>query len=95
MEAVIDFLFLGSKMTVDSDCSHKTKRRLLLGRKVMTKVDSLIKSRDITLPTKIHTVKSIVLTIQVFVDRVISLLFNSLSRFVIAFLPRKNYLLIS
>ena len=57
VEAVIDFLFLGSKMTVDSDCSHKTKRRLLLGRKDMTKFDSVLKSRDITLPTKVHIVK--------------------------------------
>ena len=57
MEAVIDFLFLGSKMTVDSDCSHKTKRCLLLGRKDMTKLDSVLRSRDITLPTKVHIVK--------------------------------------
>ena len=57
MEAVIEFLFLGSKMTVDSDCSHKTKRCLLLGRKDMTKLDSVLRSRDITLPTKVHIVK--------------------------------------
>ena len=60
MEAVIDFLFLGSKMTVDSDCSHKTKRRLLLGRKAMTNTDSILKSRDITLLTKVHIVKAMV-----------------------------------
>ena len=57
VETVIDFLFLGSKMTVDSDCSHKTKRCLLLGRKDMTKLDSVLRSRDITLPTKVHIVK--------------------------------------
>ena len=64
VETVTDFIFLDSKITAHGDWSHKIKKRLLLGRKVMTKVDSLIKSRDITLPTKIHTVKSIVLTIQ-------------------------------
>ena len=53
METVRDFIFLGSKITADGDCSHEIKRRLLLGRKVMTKVDSTLKSRDITLPTKI------------------------------------------
>ena len=57
MEAVTDFIFLGSKMTVDSDCSHNTKRHLLLGRKDMTKLDSVLKNRDITLPTKVHIVK--------------------------------------
>ena len=58
MEAVIDFIFLGSKITVDSDCSHEIKRRLLLGRKAMTNLDSVFKSRDITLPTKVHIVKA-------------------------------------
>ena len=52
METVSDFIFLGSKVTADDDCSHEIKRRLLLGRKVMTNVDSILKSRDITLPTK-------------------------------------------
>ena len=56
METVRDFIFLGSKITADGDCSHEIKRRLLLGRKVMTNVDSILKSRDITLPTKVHLV---------------------------------------
>ena len=58
METVTDFIFLGSKITVDSDCSHEIKRRLLLGRKDTTNLDSVLKSRDITLLTKIHTVKA-------------------------------------
>ena len=57
-ETVVDFIFLGSKITADSDCSHKIKRRLLLGRKVTTHLDSLLKSRDITLSTKVRLVKS-------------------------------------
>ena len=56
-ETVTDFIFLGSKITADGECSHKIKRRLLLGRKVMTNLDSILKSRDITLPTKVHLVK--------------------------------------
>ena len=60
METVTDFIFLGSKITTDGDCSHETKRRLLLGRKAMTNLDSILKSRDITLPTKICIVKAIV-----------------------------------
>ena len=56
-ETVSDFIFWGSKITVDGDCSHEIKRRLLLGRKVMTNLDSILKSRDITLPTKVHLVK--------------------------------------
>ena len=59
-ETVSDFIFLGSKITADGDCSHEIKRRLLLGRKVMTNLDSIFKSRDITLPTKVHLVKAIV-----------------------------------
>ena len=59
-ETVADFTFLGSKITADGDCSHEIKRRLLLGRKVMANVDSIIKSRDITLPTKVHLVKAMV-----------------------------------
>ena len=59
METVLDFIFLGSKITEDGDCSHEIKRRLLLGRKVMTNLDSIFKSRDITLPTKVHLVKAI------------------------------------
>ena len=60
METVTDFIFLGSKITADGDCSHEVKRRLLLGRKVMTNLDSFLKSRDITLPTKVHLVKAVV-----------------------------------
>ena len=60
MEIVADFIFLGSKITADGDCSHKIKRRLLLGRKAITKLDSVLKSRDITLPTKVDIVKHMV-----------------------------------
>ena len=60
METVADFIFLGSKITEDGDCSHEIKRRLLLGRKVMTNLDSILKSRDITLPTNVHLVKAMV-----------------------------------
>ena len=60
METVTDFIFLDSKITVDVDCRHESKRHLLLGRKVMTNLDSIIKSRGITLPTKIHLVKAMV-----------------------------------
>ena len=60
MEIVTDFIFLGSKITADGDCSHEIKRRLLLGRKVMTNLDSILKSRDITLPAKVHLVKAMV-----------------------------------
>ena len=59
-ETVADFIFLGSKITEDGDCSNEIKRRLLLGRKIMTNLDSILKSRDITLPTKVHLVKAIV-----------------------------------
>ena len=60
VETVADFIFLGSKITADGDCSHEIKRRLLLGRKVVTNLDSILKSRDITLPTKVHLVKAMV-----------------------------------
>ena len=60
METVTDFIFLGSKIIADGDCSHEIKRPLLLGRKVMTNLDSILKSRDITLPTKVHLVKAMV-----------------------------------
>ena len=60
METVIDFSFLGSKITADGDCSHEIKTRLLLGRKVMNNLDSILKSRDITLPTQVRLVKAIV-----------------------------------
>ena len=59
-ETVSDFIVLGSKITADSDCSHEIKRHLLLGRKVMTNLDSTLKSRDVTLPTKVHLVKAVV-----------------------------------
>ena len=65
-ETVIDFIFLGSKITADGDCSHEIKRRLLLGRKVMTNLDSILKSRDITLPTKVHLVKSMVFPVVMY-----------------------------
>ena len=59
MEIVTDFVFLGSKITADGDCSHEIKRHLLLGRKAVTNLDSILKSRDITLPTKVHLMKGI------------------------------------
>ena len=65
-EAVADFIFLGFKMTADGDCSHEIKRRLLLGRKVMTKLDSILKSRDITLPTKVCLVKAMVFPVVMY-----------------------------
>ena len=66
MEAVTDFLFLGSKITVDSDCSYEIKRHLLLGRKAMTNLDSILKSKDITLRTKVRTVKALVFPIVMY-----------------------------
>ena len=60
LEIVADFIFLGSKITADGDCSHEMKRHLLLGRKTMTKLDSILKSRHIILPTKVHLVKAMV-----------------------------------
>ena len=65
-ERVTDFIFLGSKITANGDCSHEIKRRLLLGRKVMTNLDSLLKSRDITLPTKVHLVKAMVFPVVMY-----------------------------
>ena len=65
MEAVIDFISLGSKITADGDCSHKIKRHLLLGRKAMTNLNSLLKSRDVTLPTKVCLVKAVVFPVVV------------------------------
>ena len=64
---VADFICLGSKITADGDCSHEIKRRLLLGRKVMTNLDSILKSRDITMPTKVHLVKAIVFPVVLYV----------------------------
>ena len=66
IETVTDFIFLGSKTTVDNDCSHKIKRHLLFGRKVMTNLDSILKSRDITLQTKIHVVKAMVFPVVMY-----------------------------
>ena len=66
VETVLDFIFLGSKITADGDCSHKIKRRLLLGRKVMTNLDSIFKSRDITLPTKVCLVKAMVFPVVMY-----------------------------
>ena len=66
VETVADFIFLGSKITVDADCSHEIKRRLLLGRKAMTNLDRILRSRDITLPTKVRLVKSMVFPIVMY-----------------------------
>ena len=66
METVTDFIFGGSKITADGDCSHEIKRRLLLGRKVMTDLDSILKSRDITLPTKVCLVKAVVFPVAMY-----------------------------
>ena len=66
METVADFIFLGSKNTADGDCSHEIKRRLLLGRKVMTNLDSILKSRDITLPTKVRLVKAMLFPVVMY-----------------------------
>ena len=66
VETVADFIFLGPKITADGDCSHEIKRRLLLGRKVMTILDSILKSRDITLPTKVHLVKDMVFPVVMY-----------------------------
>ena len=66
METVSDFNFLGSKITADGDCRHEIKRRLLLGRKVMTNLDIILKSRDITLPTKVHLVRAVVFPVVMY-----------------------------
>ena len=66
VETVADFIFWGSKITADGDCTHEIKRRLLLGRKVMTNLDSVLKSRDITLPTKVHLVQAIVFPVVMY-----------------------------
>ena len=69
VETVADFVFWGSKITADGDCSHETKRRLLLGRKVMANLDSIFKSRDITLPTKVRLVKAMVFAVVMYEDK--------------------------
>ena len=66
MGTITEFIILGSKITADGDCSHEIKRRLLLGRKVMANLDSMLKSRDITLPTKVHLVKAMVFLVVVY-----------------------------
>ena len=66
MEAVTNFIFLGSEITVDGDCNHEIKRPLLLGRKAMTHVDSILKRRDITLPTKVHIIKVMTFPVVMF-----------------------------
>ena len=66
METVTDFIFLGSKITADGDCSHEIKRRLLLGRKVMTNIDSILKSIDVTLSTKVHLVKAMIFPVVMY-----------------------------
>ena len=66
VEAVSDFIFLGSKITADGDCSHEVKRRLALGRKVMTNLDGILKSRDITLPTKVRLIKAMVIPVVMY-----------------------------
>ena len=66
VEKVSDFIFLGSRITADGDCSHEVKRRLLLGREVLTNLGSILKSRDITLPTKVHLVKAMVFPVVMY-----------------------------
>ena len=66
MQTVTDFIFLGSKITADADCSHEIQRRLLCGRKAMTNLDSILKSRDITLPTKVHLLKAMVFPVVMY-----------------------------
>ena len=66
VETMADFVFLGSKITADGDCSHEIKRRLLFGRKIITNLDSIFKSRDITLPTKVHLVKAMVFPVVMY-----------------------------
>ena len=66
VETVADFIFLGSKITADGDCSHEIKRDLLIGRNIMTNLDSILKSRDLTLPTKVHLVKAMVFPVVMY-----------------------------
>ena len=70
MEIVTDFIFLGSKITADCDCNHEIKRHLLLGGKAMTNLDSLLKSRDITLPTKVHLFKAVVFPVVMYEEEI-------------------------
>ena len=73
METVTDFIFLGSKITADGDCSHEIKRHLLLGRKVMPNLDSILKSRDITLPTKVRLVKAMVFPVIMYAYEILTI----------------------
>ena len=105
IETVTEFIFLGSKFTADSDCSHEIKRHLLIRRKAMTNLDSILKSGDVTLPTKVHLFKAMVFPVVMYgceswtkkkaECRRIVVLLNKLSRLVIAFLSRSKCLLIS
>ena len=70
LETVSDFIFLGSKITADGDCSHEIKRHLLVGRKVMTNLDNILKNRDITLPSKVHLVKAMIFPVVMYDVRV-------------------------
>ena len=76
VEAVTDFLFLGSKITADSECSHEIRRRFLLSRKTMTNLDRVLKSRDITLPTKVHIIKAMVFPVVTYCDLVVRLVLS-------------------
>ena len=82
METVSDFIFLGSKITADGDCSHEIKRRLLLGRKAMTNLDSILKSRHISLPAKVHIVKAMVFPVAVNTCEMVLCRFSHVSLFV-------------
>ena len=104
VETVRDFIFLGSNITANDDCSHEIKRCLLLGRKVMTNLDSILKGRDILLPTKVHLVKTMVFPVVMYgceswtIKKLSTeklMLLNMLSRLVKTFLPRSKHLLIS
>ena len=87
METVRDFILGGSKITADGDCSHEIKRRLLLGRKAMTTLDNILKSRDITLPTKVHLVEAIVFPVVMYMDVKVGL-FGKLNAEELIFLNR-------
>ena len=87
VETVRDFILGGSKITADGDCSHEIKRRLLLGRKAMTTLDNILKSRDITLPTKVHLVKAIVFPVVMYMDVKVGL-FGKLTAEELIFLNR-------
>ena len=87
METVADFIFLGSKITMDSDCSHEIKRCSFLGRKAMTNLDSILKSRDITLPTKVHVVKTMVFPVVMYECESLGALLVGLAGFCLSAAP--------